>query len=187
MPAFPPGDIKKAESGRMSFGIDAMEPKNPNPPVLVRFGIGLAFWLVMDGGKPAGLIIGLPSAALAAWVSVKLLPPGGLRPRWGAMAVLVWCSLRDAVVAGVDVAVRVFHPRLPLRTGFVKVTCGIPAGPRRDLLLAIGGLMPGSLPVEESPGGEILLHCLDTSQPVAAQMAEQEARLQRALGGTPDA
>lgn len=154
--------------------------------MLLRFGLLAIFWLVLDGAKLAGLLIGLPTAFLAAWASVKLLPPGNEKLRPGALVALIWHTLRESVVAGWDVAVRAFHPRLPLRTGFVKVPCGISQGPERDLLLAISGLMPGSLPVEDAKG-EIVLHCLDTDQPVAEQMAEQETRLRRALGGVRNA
>lgn len=149
----------------------------------VRFGLFALLWVVLDGAKPLGLGIGLPVAFLAAWMSVRLLPPGGMHLRLGALVRLVVRLLHDSIRAGWDVALRAFHPRLPLRPGFVTVPCGIPEGARRDLLMALGGLQPGSFPVGETPDGEIVLHCLDTSQFVAAQMAAQEELLQRALGG----
>ncbi|MGB7789583.1 MAG: Na+/H+ antiporter subunit E [Terrimicrobiaceae bacterium] len=151
--------------------------------MLVRFGISVALWLVLDGAKPAGLLIGLPAAALAAWISLLLLPPSRNRPRLMALLSLGWHFLRSSVVAGVDVAIRAFHPRLPLRTGFVTCECRIPTGSRRDLFLSMSSLMPGTLPVAEEDG-RIVLHCLDTEQPVAGQMADHEARLVRALGGS---
>jgi multicomponent Na+:H+ antiporter subunit E len=154
------------------------------PPVLVRFGIFAALWLTLDGAKPAGLVIGLPAAALATWISVRLLPPSRSRRRFVALLSLGWHFLWGSVVAGMDVAVRAFHPRLPLRTGFITCKCGIPAGPQRDLFLGMGSLMPGSLPVAVNVDGRIVLHCLDTKQPLAEQMAEHEARLVRALGGS---
>jgi multicomponent Na+:H+ antiporter subunit E len=153
--------------------------------VLVRFGIFVALWLVLDGAKPAGLLIGLPAAALAAWISLPLLPPSRNRPRLMALLSLGLHFLRSSVVAGVDVAIRAFHPRLPLRTGFVTCECRIPTGSQRDLFLSMGSLMPGTLPVAEEDG-RIVLHCLDTQQPVAKQTADHEARLVRALGGNPE-
>jgi multicomponent Na+:H+ antiporter subunit E len=100
-----------------------------------------------------------------------------------ALLSLGWHFLWSSVVAGVDVSIRAFHPRLPLHTGFVICECGIPAGLRRDLFLGVASLMPGSLPIGEDAHGRIVLHCLDTGQPLAAQMADHEARLVRALGG----
>ncbi|MGA7391128.1 MAG: Na+/H+ antiporter subunit E [Terrimicrobiaceae bacterium] len=151
--------------------------------MLVRFGIFVALWLVLDGAKPAGLLIGLPAAALAAWISLLLLRPTQSHPRLIPMLSLGCHFLWSSVVAGVDVAIRAFHPRLPLRTGFVTCECRIPTGSRRDLFLNMGSLMPGTLPVAEEDG-RIVLHCLDTEQPVAGQMADHEARLVRALGGS---
>ncbi len=149
----------------------------------IRFSAFLILWLVLDGVKPAGLLIGLPAAALAAWISLLLLPPSRNRPRLVALLSLGWHFLWSSIVAGVDVAIRALHPRLPLRTGFVTCECGIPTGSRRDLFLGMGSLMPGSLPVAEDEDGRIVLHCLDTEQPLAGQMADHEARLVRALGG----
>lgn len=148
----------------------------------VRFLLFLALWLVLDEAKPAGLVIGLPAAVLATWLSLRLRPASRLRPRPWALISLGWHLIRGSVVAGVDVALRVFHPRLPLQAGFVTCACRIPAGARRDFFLALSSLMPGSLPVDDDGDGRVVLHCLDLSQPQAAQMAENEARLRRALG-----
>lgn len=150
--------------------------------MVIRLLIFLALWLVLDEGKLAGLVIGLPAVVLAAWLSLRLLPPSRLRRRPGALLSFGWHFVWSSMVAGVDVAVRAFHPRLPLRTGFVICDCRIPAGTRRDFFLGLSSLMPGSLPVEEQEDGRIVLHCLDTLQPQAAQLADNEARLQRALG-----
>ncbi len=43
-------------------------------------------------------------------------------------------------------------------------------------------LLPGSLPCGFDADGAVLLHCLDTSQPVAAGIAAEEARFAAALG-----
>lgn len=141
----------------------------------------------MDGGKPAGLVVGLPAAALAAWLSGKLLPVGGGCWRAAGLLALAWYFLRNSVVAGVDVALRVFRPHMRLSPGFEEVDCSFPEGARRDLHLAMGSLLPGSLPVEERESGRVMFHCLDTAQPLAAQMARQEEMLNRALGEPRDA
>lgn len=156
--------------------------KPANPRVLFRFVFFTALWLTLDGAKPAGLIVGLPAAALAAWLSVRLLPPGGRRIRPGAALALAWHFIRSSIAAGVDVAWRAFHPRMPLRPGLVEAACTLPHGTRRDMHLALGSLLPGSLPVGDIEDGRVVLHCLDTRQPVDAQMARQEKLLRRALG-----
>jgi multicomponent Na+:H+ antiporter subunit E len=147
--------------------------------MFIRFTAFLVFWLVLDGGKPFGLVIGLPAVALVTWISLRLLPPGGQSLRWGAVVSLGGHFLWDSIVAGLDVARRVFDPRLPLRTGFVTCECKLPAGPRRDFFLAMSSLMPGSLPVEEGADGSVVLHCLDTDQPQAALLAANEKKLRK--------
>src|SRR5207344_3406361 len=114
--------------------------KTSLPAWSVRFSAFLILWLVLDGVTLAGLLIGLPAAALAAWFSILLLPPSRSRPRLIALLSLGWHFLWSSVVAGVDVAIRAFHPRLPLRTGFVTCECRISTGSRRDLFLSMGSL-----------------------------------------------
>jgi multicomponent Na+:H+ antiporter subunit E len=87
-------------------------------------------------------------------------------------------------VAGVDVARRALDPRLPLRPGFTTVPVGIPPGLVRSAFVAITCLLPGTVAVGEDTG-RILYHCLDTDQPVATQVADEEAALRRVLGGSP--
>jgi multicomponent Na+:H+ antiporter subunit E len=140
------------------------------------------FWLTLDGAQPAAILFALPAAAIAGVISLGLIPPSRIRLRWTALLSLGGHFLLGSIVAGVDVALRAFHPRMPLRTGFVTCSCRLPAGLRRDFFLAMASLMPGSLPIEEDANGRIVLHCLDTSQPLAEQLADHEARLIRAIG-----
>lgn len=164
-----------------AFGVDAPSSARTNRGVFARFVAFGLLWLVLDHAKPAGLLIGLPAAALAAWVSVRLLPAGGARLRWRALPAFAGHFLWDSVVAGVDVARRAFHPQLPLRTGFVEVSCGLPPGPQRDGFLAVASLMPGSLPVGDDGTG-VTLHCLDVEHAVAGQMAALEQRMNHLVG-----
>jgi len=46
----------------------------------------------------------------------------------------------------------------------------------------MASLLPGTLPTGLDETGAVVVHCLDTEQPVAAQMAAEEALLIRALG-----
>jgi multicomponent Na+:H+ antiporter subunit E len=158
------------------------------PSFLPRFVALLVFWLILEGANPAGLLIGLPAAVLATWLAVRLMPPWGVRI--SPLGVIAFCGhfLWGSLVAGVDLAIRALHPRLPLRTGFVPCSCGIPRGPQRDLFLAASSLMPGSLPVEEKGDELVVLHALDVEQPHAAQLAENELRFASATEGhSPDA
>lgn len=147
-----------------------------------RFLVFLGLWIVFDGGAPAGFVIGVPSAILAGWLSMRIAPPTNRAWSPSATLSLMGYFLWNSLVAGVDVAVRAFHPKLPLEPGFAACDCEIPAGPNRDLFMAVASLMPGSLPVGEVGDGKIILHCLDTRQPMAAQMTELQRRMKKAWG-----
>ena len=86
---------------------------------LVRSASFLALWVILAGGGIADLLVGMVAAVIATEASLRLLPPG----RWSlhpiALAQLVLGFLGQSVSAGIDVAWRALHPRMPLRPGFV--------------------------------------------------------------------
>src|SRR5262245_42015071 len=82
-----------------------------------------AFWIVLMGAGHAGA--GLATAALATWVSLRLLPAGALQLRPAAVPALALRFLAQSVAAGWDIARRAFDPRLPLRPGFVVYRVGL--------------------------------------------------------------
>jgi len=149
---------------------------------LLRGAILLAYWLVLMGPRPSDVAVGIVTAALATWVSLRLLPPQPARLRLVALPALALRFLWQSVVAGVDVARRAFDPRLPLRPGFAIYRVGFPPGPARSAFADLTSLLPGTVPVGEQDGA-LLYHCLDVEQPVAAQLAAEEAVLRRALSG----
>ncbi len=131
----------------------------------------------------ADLVVGLLAAAAATWVSLRLLPPGPGRVRYGALVRLTWRFLWQSVVAGIDVARLAFAPRLALRPGYLNYPVRIPPGPGRALFGALTSLVPGTLPVGAGPGDTLVYHCLDLSRPVAEGLAADEALLIEAQGG----
>lgn len=142
---------------------------------LRRFVAYLALWLALIGLSAADLAVGVVTAACATWVSVLLLPLSGRRLSLSALARLAVRLPWQSLVAGVDVARRALDPRLPLQTGFITCTTELASGPARNAFRALMSLQPGTLPVGIEDSGDLLIHCLDTSQPVAAQLAAEEA------------
>jgi multicomponent Na+:H+ antiporter subunit E len=143
----------------------------------------LLVWLILTGDSPADLPVGVAAALAATWVSLRLMPPHHgktMRPLKTMQFVLRF--LIQAVVAGTDVARRALDPRLPLQPGLVTFRSRLPAGGEREAFCAITSLLPGTLPAGES-ADELIIHCLDTRQPVAAQLAAEEARFIEMLGG----
>jgi multicomponent Na+:H+ antiporter subunit E len=138
-------------------------------------------WLVLIGSmKPGDLVMGVLAAIAATYVSVRLLPSETGHVRLAVLLTLAPRFLWQSLVAGIDVARRALDPRLPLRTGFVDYETAFPRGQARNWFATITSLMPGTVPAGDGPN-TIEFHCLDTEQPVAADMAGEEARLAKAL------
>jgi multicomponent Na+:H+ antiporter subunit E len=148
---------------------------------LVRGAGFLAFWLVLIGADRSHLAAGVVAAAAGAWTSLRLLPPAPQRVRLAALLALALRFLGKSVVAGWDVAWRALDPRLPVRPGFVAYPVRFPPGPARNLFTTLTSLLPGTVPAGDE-GGALVYHCLDVEQPVAAELAAEEALLSRALG-----
>jgi len=152
--------------------------------VMIR-GLGfLGFWVVLIGPDPVDLAAGLVTAAAATWASLRLSPPNDGRLRYVALARLAWRFIRQSISGGVDVARRALDPRLPLRPGFVAYPVYLPPGPARNAFCAFTSALPGTLPAGVDERGALVYHCLDVEQPVAAQLAMDEALFIRALGET---
>jgi multicomponent Na+:H+ antiporter subunit E len=152
------------------------------PAAIVRLVGFLGLWFVLAGPNPAALLVGVLTAALATWTSLRLLPPSGGRPRFVFLTILAMRFAWQSVVAGIDVAWRALDPRLPLRPGFVVYPIRLQPSPARNAFLTLSSLLPGTLPTGLDEGGALLIHCLDVGQPVVAQMTAEEQLLIRALG-----
>jgi multicomponent Na+:H+ antiporter subunit E len=139
---------------------------------------------MLTGVGMADLAVGAVAALAAVWTSLRLLPPGTSHVRLSALARLVLRFLCQSVVAGVDVARRALDPRLPLHPGFVLYPVGLPPGPARNMFTTLMSLLPGTVPTGSAENGGILIHCLDVEQPVAGQLAAEEALFARVIGGS---
>lgn len=158
-------------------------PRRPSIPAALFRGAGfLALWFVLIGLAPKDLPAGLLAAAAASAVSFALWPHDGSFSVVGMVRFLPR-FLMQSVVAGVEVACQAFAPRIGLRPGFVTYRSGIPAGDAQRGFCAVMSLQPGKLPVAAQSDGEILVHCLDESEPVTTQIAADEAAFLRVLRG----
>jgi multicomponent Na+:H+ antiporter subunit E len=149
-------------------------------------GLGyFVIWMIMVGGGLANVLPGIGAALLAAWASLRLMPPDP-----GTAHVRPLASLRlfvrfvwGSVVAGVDIARRAFSPSLPLKLGYVVYPVGLPPSAARNLFMSLTSLMPGTLPAGTHDSGGLIYHCLDVDQPVVRQLQQEEDLLVQALGG----
>jgi len=166
---------------------DAASPRGARLRTALLRGAGFfGFWLLLARPSAfawADLTVGLLAAALATGASLQLLAPGPGRIRYGALFRLVGRFLWQSLVAGLDVARRVFDPRLPIEPGYLAYPVRIPDGPRRAAFGAFTSLMPGTLPVGTDQDGTLVYHCLDLEQPIAASLARDEALVAEVQGG----
>ncbi|HET7880623.1 MAG TPA: Na+/H+ antiporter subunit E [Acetobacteraceae bacterium] len=143
----------------------------------------LAFWLILAGVKTADLPAAAAAVAAAVWASLRLMPPGVLRLSPVGIARVAGRFPMEALVAGIDVARRALAPRLPLRPGFVSCPSLQPLGPAREAFLMFASLLPGTVPCHASGDRNVLVHGVDITQPIAEQMAREEARFMQAIRG----
>jgi multicomponent Na+:H+ antiporter subunit E len=147
-----------------------------------RAALFLAFWLMSAGYRPADLPVGLLAAAAATWASLKLLPPTTVRLRLPSLVMFSLRFFRQSVISGIDVARIACDPRLPLRAGFVVYRCRLQSAGERGAFCALSSLLPGTLPTGANEDGDLLIHCLDVTQPVAANLGAEEALFTKVLG-----
>ena len=160
-------------------------PVNKAGPLLLRAAAYFVFWVVLAGTGTKDLAVGLVTAIIAAWLSLALLPPGELMLRPGRALALFLRFLWQSVVAGVSVAAIALSPVMRLKPGLVRYRTSIAPGNRRFLFMTYASLLPGTLPLRTDDEGLIEIHALDCDQPVAAQLAEEEARFSTAIAEGP--
>ncbi|PNG25350.1 Na+/H+ antiporter subunit E [Methylocella silvestris] len=148
----------------------------------VRAAAFFAFWLMIGGNDLLGLPVGLATAVAASFVSLRLMPPGRAKIRPLSLLALTARFARQSVISGLEVAWRAFDPRLPLNPGFIAYPLRIAPGGGRSAFCAFSSLLPGTLPTGTDAGDALLVHCLDVSRPVSADLAAEESLFMRALG-----
>ena len=145
-----------------------------------------ALWLVLlPSAAPGDLVLGVCTALGASWVSVRLLPRGSAPVR--ALPLLAYLPhfFLYSVRGALDVAHRAFARDMRLRPGYVEYETRFDRGFVRNTFATITSLMPGSLPCDDR-ASTLEYHCLDTTQPVAAQLGEEEKALRAGLGAGRD-
>lgn len=141
----------------------------------------LALWIVLIGTDASDVAAGIVTAAVATWVSLRLVPPAANRVRLIALVRLVSRFAWQSAVAGCDVARRTLDPRLPLAPGFVEYPCAIAPGLLRNAFASLTSLMPGTVPIADD-GKVFCYHCLDVNQPVVESLRTEEALVARVVG-----
>jgi len=150
----------------------------------IRGAMFFILWVILTLGNPSDLAVGIFAAIAATWVSRILLPPGAASSSFLPLLKFIGHFFHQSIIAGLDVARRAFDPKLPLNPGYVQFPCPLVAGPGRSAFCALSSLLPGTVPVKSDATGNILVHCLDTRQPVVEQLCEDANLFGEAIGVT---
>jgi multicomponent Na+:H+ antiporter subunit E len=178
-----PRDKRREQLEARSVSITPHGGRNWPRALLTRAARFLGYWVMLSGFRPVDLLVGALTAAAATWVSLRLLPPESGKWRLVALVQLFLRFLRQSISAGIDVASRALDPRLPLRLGIVVYRPLLPPGTTRSAFCTLMSLLPGTLPCGSRDDGGLVIHCLDVTQPVAEQLATEEAFMVHAVGG----
>ena len=149
---------------------------------LTRGACFLAFWIIIAGTGTADLIVGALAAIIVSWASLRLLPPASNRVSFAAICMFVPAFLYQSIVAGADVAWRALAPRLRLQPGFVIYPMRLPPGAAQSAFCTVTSLLPGTLPSGCDERGNLIVHCLDESQPIVEQLRNEETLLMKIMG-----
>lgn len=140
-------------------------------------------WLLVTGGAAASWLVGVPTIAAALVLSRHVAvaaPPWRVDPR-GALRFAAF-FVRESVRGGIDVARRVSARRLRVVPGLLRYRWRLPPeGPARALFALCVSLLPGSL-VANVGEHEALIHTLDTTGPVADELAALEQQVAGLFG-----
>ena len=159
----------------------AAMPDSPRSTALLRGAAFFVLWmLLMQSFKPADLVVGLLACTGATWTSLRLMPPAAGCVHFGELITLLPHFFWESVLAGIDVARRAFHPRMPLSTGLVTCPLSFPPGFARNTFATITSLLPGSVAADEAEG-VVVYHCLDDKSPVVEQLWKEERLWAKAL------
>jgi len=164
-------------------------------PSAIIFLISLGFWLVFSGQLDAlHLGAGVLSAALVAVLARDLagigtrldtrgrrIPVFTFSVHWGRFAVYLIWLLGQVIVANLQVAFIVLHPRLPISPTVVRFRTRLPGDLGRTTLGNSITLTPGTITLDVE-GDRLVIHALTRASAQQVLTRAMERRVARALG-----
>lgn len=156
-------------------GITAREVRRSRWLRVIRRGALFSLlWLLLEGGTPAGWVIGAPAVAAATLLSLRLWsgPPASL---WGLVQFLPW-FIRESLAGAVDVASRALRPAMPLYPGVATFRLRLPSGASRVALANVVSMLPGTLSADLE-ADRLTIHALDARQDLQAMVRDLEPRI----------
>jgi multicomponent Na+:H+ antiporter subunit E len=151
--------------------------------VLFRLAVYALVWLALTAAEPASWIVGAPVVLLATWTSLRLRPPGGVRPSISGALAFVPFFLWQSVKGGLDVALRVMRPRMRVAPGIRTYRLRLVTPAARVLFLNSMSLLPGTLSADLR-GNRLIVHALNVhrGETLQAEIARLECRVAALFG-----
>lgn len=136
----------------------------------------MLIWWVLTDGAASSWWIGVPAVLLALLASIALIPP--LPFVWLGLVRFVPFFLIHSLLGGIDVARRVFQPRLPISPDLVEYPLRLPPGLAQVIMVNTVSLLPGTLAAEL--GQDILkIHVLDSGSDFETELIAIEEHVAR--------
>lgn len=131
-----------------------------------------ALWLILADGR--GWSVGIPFILLATIASCLAAPLSrcSLVGLIRFLPYFAWNSLRG----GIDVAMRVLHPKMPIEPAFVRYELQLGDTAARVLMADVVTLLPGTLSASLDDH-VLVVHVLNASAPVNESLEELERRV----------
>lgn len=142
------------------------------------------FWWLLTEGVAYSWWFGVPVVIVAALIATKLENPDH-SIQMAAVPAFLWHFLSRSVVAGLDVAYRTLHPKLPLQPGLIEYKLQLASGRPQTFFAGVISLLPGTLSASLQEN-TITLHVLDTSEDLAASLLQTEKVVARLFGPEPE-
>ena len=130
-------------------------------------------WMLITEASADAWIIGGPVVAAAAWTAIRLAPGG--RWRWSLAGFLRFVPhfARCSFLAGLDVAWRSLHPRLPIHPRLLEFDLRLPNGTARIFFMNVVNLLPGTVSADVCDD-VLIVHVLDGTQPTRKLLTRLE-------------
>ena len=159
--------------------MEAMTVKTHRFYIFWRTGLFLLLWWILSDGDTTSWWIGIPTVLLATTVSIKLVPPVIIA--WSGIIRFIPFFLLHSLLGGIDVARRVFQPKMSIAPDLFEFPMRLPPGLPQVLMANTVGLLPGTLSVEIEHN-VLTVHALDKSTDILAELEAVERSVARIFG-----
>lgn len=159
--------------------IDFFMKKGVFSSIVHRVLLFLFTWWVLTDGDVSSWWIGLPAVILSTIISITLFPP--VHIAFTRLIAFIPLFLIYSLKGGLDVALRVFQPRLHISPDMVKYPLSLPPGLPRVFMVNLVNLIPGTLTVELEQN-ELTIHIMDSRHDFKTELIILEEQVAKIFG-----